>query len=153
MTKMYALDDNRVIAFVVTDAVLGIVLNIVLILSGAGLVAMREWARKLALGVATAKIGRLVLLQGCNIIFILPIMARQMAAGMDEMMTQMPVGPGAAPPPQFGSQFAMLMLAMMSGSAVCTAVFGAIYPILLLWFLTRPDAKAACQAMDEKRAG
>jgi hypothetical protein len=104
--------------------------------------------------VAIGKLVRLVVMQTCNIIFILPIMTKQMTEGMQEMMSQMPVNPGAPPPPQFGPQFAMVMGTMMTASAVCMAVFGAIYPIISLWYLTRPETKAICQAQgSEKRVG
>ena len=66
-----------------------------------------------------------------------------MAETMQEMISQMPSGPGGAPAPQFGPEFAIAMGVMMTVSAVCIAIFGSVYPGLLLWFLTRPAAKAA----------
>jgi hypothetical protein len=148
MSKMYAINDARVITFAVTDMLSAMVLNILMIVSGAGLLRMREWGRKTAIGMAIAKLVRLIVMQACNVFLVLPIVTKQMTEGMQEMMSQMPAGPGGAPPPQFGTQFAMVMGTMMSASAVCVAIVGAVYPILLLWFLTAEDAKAACQAPD-----
>jgi len=145
MTKMYAMHDKRVLGFMITDMLLRIALNVLLIISGAGLVGAKEWSRKLAIKINVAKLVALLMVQAANIIIVLPIMAKQMSEGMQEMMSQMPPGSGGGPPPQFGSDFAIMMGTMMTAGAVFMVIFGSIYPAVSLWFLTRPDVRATCQ--------
>jgi hypothetical protein len=144
MTKMYGMNNPRVIGFSSVDMLSSILLNVVLIVSGVGLVALREWGRKLAIIVAGLKIARLLVLQTISIIFIVPAMAKQMAEAMEQMMSQMPSGSGGGPPPGFSSNFAMVYGTSMTVTAVCMVIFGSIYPCIVLWVLTRPQAKAAC---------
>ena len=144
MSKMYGMNDPRVLGYSIIDIFTGILFNIFLLISGAGLVAMKEWGRKMAIWVAAIKIARLVVLQTCSVIFVAPVMAKGMADTLQEMLSQMPPGPGG-PPPQFGPQLTTVYGTMMTVSAICLLGFGAIYPGILLWMLTRDDAKAACQ--------
>jgi hypothetical protein len=98
----------------------------------------------MAIWVAAIKIGRLVILEAYSVIVVAPVIAKGMAESMQEMMSQMPPGSGGAPP-QLGPQIATIYGTMFTVTAVCMLVFGSIYPGILLWMLTRPDAKAACQ--------
>lgn len=145
MSKMYGMNDKRVIGFMITDMSLKIILNALLIFSGAGLVGAKEWSRKLAIGVNIAKLIGLFAMQTCNIVVVLPLMTKHMTEGMQDMMSQMPPGPGGAPPAEFGSQFALMMGTMMTAGAVFMIIFGSIYPAISLWFLTRPNVRATCQ--------
>ena len=145
MSKMYGMNNPRVMGYSVTDILSGLLLNVFLLISGAGLVGMREWGRKLAVWIAAIKIGRLFLLTIYSIIFVAPVMAKQMTEALQQMLSQMPPGRGGAPPPQMGSELATIYGTMMTVSAAAMLVFGSIYPGILLWALTRPAAKDACR--------
>ncbi len=145
MTKMYGMNDPHVLAYFLTDILSSVLMNSFLVISGVGLVGMKEWGRKLAIWVAAIKIGRLFVSQFYNIVVVVPVWVKQMTEVMEQMMTQMPPGPGGGPPPGFGSQLATIYGIMFTVAAVGTLVIGSIYPGILLWMLTRSDAKAACR--------
>jgi hypothetical protein len=97
--------------------------------------------------VAGIKIVRLIVLQAFSVFVIVPTMTKQMSEAMEQMMSQMPPGPGGAPPPM-GAEFATVYGTLMTISAVCMVVFGSIYPIIVLWVLSRPEAKMYSQSVE-----
>ena len=145
MSKMYGMNQPRVMAYFMTDILSSIVLNVLLLVSGIGLVGMKEWGRKQALWVAAIKIGLLFVLQFYNIVMVAPVMAKQMTEVMEQMMSQVAPGSRGGPPPGFGSELATVYGISLTVTAVGTLLVGSIYPGILLWFLTRPEAKAACR--------
>jgi hypothetical protein len=151
MSKMYGMNDPRVIVYWLVDMLSGVLLNVLLIISGLGLVAMREWGRKMAITIAAIKIVRLLLLQAFSMLVIVPIVTKQMTEAMEQMMSQMQPGPGGAPPPAMGPQLGTVYGTMMTLSAVCMLIFGSIYPGIVLWLLTRPEAKLSGQQLESPK--
>jgi hypothetical protein len=136
-----AMTDPKVLYYGMVDGSTGLFLNLLMFISGIGLLFCKEWARKLALWTAGLKIFRLVLLQAVNMIAIIPIQMK----GTQEMYQQMGVvgqGPDM-------TEMAGMQGAMYTAWAVVMLLVGCSYPALSLWFLSRPGVKAACQLSDE----
>jgi hypothetical protein len=124
---------------------LGIVLNILMIVSGVGLLRVAEWGRRLALSVAWLKILRWIAIVAFTLIVIVPMTTEMTQKLLTQVEAQAKANSrGATPFPMATlSQFAAVAGAV---SSVMTALFAVIYPILLLWFMTRPSTIAAVVA-------
>ena len=128
-----------------TDLTTGIVLNVLLLISGIGLLGLNEWGRVVALWSAGLKLIRLVTLYGYFAVVAAPAMAQQIAGVFEEMIKNQP--PGAdGPGPEEIAEAARFIGFMFSGGAIMMMVAGAIYPTIVLILLTRSSAKAACAA-------
>jgi hypothetical protein len=62
--------------------VTNLILNALMLISGAGMLALRGWARKLAIGVAWAKIFRLVMLTASAFLVVAPVVSNMMSRAM-----------------------------------------------------------------------
>ena len=140
-SHMYGLDNPLVQGYYLTDVVTGFVLNVALLVSGIGLINLKEWGRRLALWVAGLKIARLVALYGFYLVVIVPIVLERMTKGFQELDRAAQQGAaGARPPVAFGATFGTVMAA----GAAMMVVLGVIYPIIVLILLSRRGVKAAC---------
>jgi hypothetical protein len=101
---------------------LGILSCVLLLIAGIGLLALKEWARKLSIGYAIYAILFGILGVALNFAFLTRPMLEQAS------QKQGPEAAGA-------------MGGAIGGSL--GGCFGLIYPILLLIFMTRPNVKAA----------
>src|SRR5262249_25433003 len=72
-------DDPKIQALGLVDFATGFVLNLLLLASGVALVRRRTWGLRLGIGVAFAKIIRLVLLYGYSALVIVPEASLKMA--------------------------------------------------------------------------
>jgi hypothetical protein len=115
-----------------------------MIISGAGLMALAEWARRLALGVAWLKILRWVAMIVVTLVLILPVTVERTQKMFAQIEAQAKVPAGAratvGPMAQMGRYTAILSAVAM----VFSGVVASVYPALSLWFLTRPPCRAAC---------
>lgn len=136
--------DPWLMGYMVADPATGLPLNALMLISGIGLIAAKNWARKLALWVAGFKIVRLVLIYGYAIVVVVPMFAAKMGEMVETTVRSAPQRPGAQLPPQFGQTVAMFYGVSLSAGAVIMILGGAIYPCIVLWVLTRPKVKAAC---------
>ncbi|WP_422926124.1 hypothetical protein [Singulisphaera sp. PoT] len=145
MMNHMGFEEPKFKAFIWADFTTGCLVNLALLASGVGLLMRRMWGIKLAIGVAVAKIVRLVLLYGYSAIEVVPVMSTKMSKAVVEMMEQQQKLQGAKgpPPEQMYETLVRIYSVMGVASAVGMIVFGAIYPIVLLWLLSRPGAKAA----------
>jgi hypothetical protein len=141
MTKLTK--DVRVQGYCLADIVTGMVLNVVMLISGIGLVGLKEWGRVTALWVAAIKIVRLVVLYGVFIVVIVPIITKQFIEIFEEMAKAAPPGAGG-PGAQEMETAGTFMGYMMTGTGIAIMIVGAIYPAVVLWLLSRPRVKAAC---------
>jgi hypothetical protein len=140
-SHMYGLDDPLVQGYYLTDVATGFALNVALLVSGIGLINLKEWGRRLALWVAGLKIARLVALYGFYLVVIVPIILQRMTTGFQELGRAAQQGAGGAgPPATFGATFGTVMAA----AAAMMVVLGVIYPIIVLILLSRRGVKAAC---------
>jgi hypothetical protein len=131
--------DPRYRAYFCGEVSLGIVLNIAMIVAGAGLLATAEWGRRLAIGVAWGKIVRLVAMAVITLTVIVPMTAEYTQPSLDKIAAQARLGG-----PAMSNQMAQVMPILGAVGAVGFTVVGSIYPGLAIWFLTRPRARAAC---------
>jgi hypothetical protein len=124
----------------------GLALNVAMLVSGIGLVQLKEWGRKLALWTFGLKIVRLGVLAMIMIIFILPITAKMSSEMMAGMMQSGAGGPQAA----MMGNMAKLQAAFGTAQAVLGFVFGSIWPVIGIVLLSRPGTRVACQASKPK---
>ena len=136
--------DPRYRAYFCSEVSLGIVLNIAMIVAGAGLLATAEWGRRLAIGVAWGKIVRLVAMAVITLTVIVPMTAEHTQRMLDKIQAKMQAQPGAGVPRSFSKEVARNQAILVAVGAVGFTVVGSIYPGLAIWFLTRPRARAAC---------
>ncbi len=118
-------DDPMLGTWMKVSFVLTPVLCVLWIVSGIGLLRLREWARKLALGLLVLGLAG----QVGGALFVMPAMSRS-------------VGGGMFPP---GSQEAAMMQTMMSAIVVVSIVVGAAVAVTLIVLLTRPHVRIAFQ--------
>jgi hypothetical protein len=139
---MYA--DPRYQAYFWGDVSTGILLNLAMIVAGAGLLATAEWGRRLAIGVAWGKILRLLAMAVITLTVVLPMTTERTQRAFEKMEAQMKARPGGAAPQAFSKEVARMSAVFGAVASVGFTVVGAIYPALAIWFLTRPRARAAC---------
>jgi hypothetical protein len=137
--------DIRLAIYYCTELGVGMLLNLLMVISGVGLLGLAEWARRLAVGVAWAKILRWVAMTIMTMVLVLPITTQKMQKAFDQLEQQTKVRGGRAGPFPMGS---MAQFTAISGAvtAVFEALVFSIYPGLTIWFLTRPRVRAACMA-------
>ncbi|MBN2292008.1 MAG: hypothetical protein JXM70_06250 [Pirellulales bacterium] len=137
MAEMMGMKDRRVIIWGVINGFSGALLNIVMIISGVGLLLLKGWGRLLALWVAGLKILRLAASTAFYCFVCVPIIAQGMMGVMEKVGAQ--AGPAQQPPAlEMGTMFA----AMYWVQAIGFALVASIYPIVCLVLLTRPRVKA-----------
>jgi hypothetical protein len=148
LTGWNILADLRLAIFYLSEVGSGILLNILMIIGGGGLLALAEWGRRLSLGVAWLKIVRQVAMAILMLVLVLPITTERTQKVFAKMEAQIQAKSGAV---------AMRMTDMARIGAIwgaITAIVGAIiaciYPGLMVWFLTRPRARAACLPVSSK---
>ena len=148
MAGMNIMSDPRVAAYYFSEVSAGILLNIVMIISGAGLLGLTNWGRKLALGVAWLKILRWVAMIAVTLIVVLPITSEKMQQAFDKIAAQAQAkgGGAAVNSMQMGRVTAMMGAVVI----VMVGVAASIYPLVTVWFLTRPRAVAACLPVASK---
>ena len=139
---MMGLEGAAVRNYVWVEFLSGLVLNLLLLTAGIGLVMQRPWGIKLGLSVAALKIIRLVAVYGYATVGIIPKVAMGMTKFQLQAMAQQP---GAQKlPPGFADTMTKAMLIWFTSCAVAMIIVGSIYPLVSLWLLSRPSARAAC---------
>jgi len=135
--------DIRLAIYYCTELGVGILLNLLMVVSGVGLLGLAEWARRLAVGVAWAKIVRWVAMTILTMVLVLPITMKKMEPAFAQM--NLPRGGRGSGP---GLMVNISQIGAISGAitAVFEAVVFSIYPGLMIWYLTRPRVRAACMA-------
>jgi len=156
LSKM-GFDDPKLVGFMMADVVTGLILNVLMLVSGIALVRFKPWGVKLGLGVAVAKVLRLVTLYSYGVIVVVPWYSRKMAEFAVGMIQQQPAmggrAGGGAPPIDALIRIYTLTYTV---AGVAVIVVGSIYPLVCLWLLSRPGARAACLAskkLEERGAG
>jgi hypothetical protein len=145
----YGFDDPRVMGHFVLDASSGMLLNLVMVISGFGLLALKEWARKLAIWLGSIKVIRLLFLCLSLLFMVNPIIVRKATAFLqtqaskadEQAQGQEKVGGMSH---QTAVELGRSLNTMLIAYALGPLVVGSIYPILAIILLTRPSALAAC---------
>jgi hypothetical protein len=139
--------DYRIVIYQWADSSTGILLNLLMIIAGAGLLALAEWGRRLAIAVAWLKIARWILIVVVNLVLVIPVTTEKTQPTMAKIDAQISVKSGG----RAATPFPMRSLAQFQAVAgavmvVAGALIASVYPAVSLWFLTRPRARAACLA-------
>jgi hypothetical protein len=135
--------------FSIVDVSTGLVLNIVMLISGIGLLNYKEWGRITAIWLAVLKIIRLITIYTYYALVVVPDMVGNFNTMFKEMFDEIGKGapPGAKMPGQAElDQIGTFMGIAMTATAVTYIIFGVIYPIITLVLLTRQRVKDACAA-------
>lgn len=138
--------DIRIRIYTWSELASGIVLNLLMIVAGAGLLALAEWARRMAITVAWLKIAKWVAVVVVTMVLVIPVTTEKMQKMFVKIEAQTKTRTGRGPTvfPMTGmAEFTAVMSAV---SSVAMALVASIYPALTIWFLTRPRARAACLA-------
>jgi hypothetical protein len=142
---MRLMRDRRLTAWTWTQVGTGIVVNLLLLASGIGLVQLKPWGRTLGLWTAATKIIRLVVLYAYALVAIVPALARMMGEEAFKMVIQQhqvtgrPL-PGYMTLSWWTKTYTLIYSVMFIGMIVA----GSVYPLVVLWLLSRPSARAAC---------
>jgi len=138
------LSDVRLAIYYFSEVGTGMLLNLLMIISGAGLMALAEWARRLALGVAWLKILRWVAIVVVTMFLILPITVERTQKVFQQIETQTKAQSGGRAVVFPMSQMGRFTAIAGAVTVVFSAVVASVYPALSLWFLTRGPSRAAC---------
>lgn len=133
------LRDPVYIGHFAADLASGLVLNLIMLISGVGLIYLKGWGRSLAVAVSWLKIARLFALALSATLFVAPFLARVVSAIEADSI--------AADPKLAGTKAEMGPFVGLSLTAAAWAlfVFGSIYPVLTIYFLGRPSVRQACR--------
>lgn len=138
MAGMMGMTDRRVMVWGVINGLSGAFLNLLMIISGVGLLLLKGWGRSLAIWVAGLKIIRLIGSTSYYCFVCVPVIAQTMINTMQQMTAQAGPAPQQAPA-EMGAWFVGIYCA----TAVGFAIAASIYPIICLVLLTRSRVKAA----------
>jgi hypothetical protein len=151
---MDQLENPTIRGYSFTELAISLPVNGLLLLSGLGLVRLRDWGRRLALWVSGVKVVWLLASTIVAVAIIFPIQS-QLVMKQFEAQMQFQAGlTGGRGPVGFNPQQLSWMVGISStGSALVGFVLAAAYPVLSLWMLTRPGVRAACQSSDSETSG
>lgn len=136
--------DPRVLTYYGVNFGTAMVLNLLMLISGFGLIRFREWGRRMSVGVAWVKLVRLLLVATVSIVVIIPMTTRSMVDAMKKLERDTQAAGAPAADPKEAAEFAEQMAMMSTVYEIGMLLAGSIYPAISLWFLTRPGARAAC---------
>ncbi len=142
--ELTGLSDRRVFVYYVAEIAAGVLLNILMIVAGLGLMGLTEWGRRMAILVAELKILRWVLMTVVSMALVLPITLERTQKMMVKLDAQIKAQGGARGAPFALSDVGRLGAIFGAATAIFSAIVASIYPVLTIWFLTRPPARAAC---------
>ena len=143
MSNMLGMKSPGVFAAYLFDCSTGLILNVLMLISGVGLLKYHAWARKLAMWVAALKILRLLILCALTGLIISPAVSEGMGQFVGEAAQMNPNG-GLPQQNQVAQMKTIYYWSTLISGGVLT-VLGVIYPIISLWLLSRPNVAAACQ--------
>jgi hypothetical protein len=151
ISGMNPMADWRLASYYFAEVGAGLVLNLLMIISGIALVGVTEWGRRLGMWVAWLKIFRWIAMIVAMMVLVLPAgleMSRKAIAAA-EAATK--VQGGGTPIPMPFSEFARVGAIFGAVFVVFSAIIAVIYPAMLLWYLSRPAARAACMKQPEPK--
>ena len=114
--------------FIIVQACLGELLGLLFLTCGIGLLQMKEWARKLGIGLSALRMVVAIAMTAVSMIFVLPKMQHLTGLSGPEMDQAMKFGAA------IGGGIALVTI------AICIVVYS-----LVIYFLTRPEVARACQ--------
>jgi hypothetical protein len=134
--------DPRVVTYYAIEFATALALNVAMIVAGIGLVRYRSWGRTFGVWVAGVKLARLAVVAILAFALVQPILDQAM---QDALRKNPAVGPDVEALAKMetarGPARAYKLVFILGINAL-----GMIYPAVALWFLTRPEARAACRS-------
>jgi hypothetical protein len=139
------------------DIISGPVLDVAMLIAGVGLVLLKGWGRRMAVGVAALKIVRLLVLTGLLVFLVVPQMTdllgqfartdigSKVFTGQLEIANAQRSAAGAGALDLSAGDMVQIFRAMGYVSALMMLGMGLIYPVVTLVVLARPGARLACQ--------
>jgi hypothetical protein len=135
--------DKTIMGVNYAGAITGLILHVVLLISGIGLIRLTPWGRSLGLAWAVLQILQVVLLLGATLVYVLPANKVNTDKQIAKLEAQVKAG-GAGPAEANALQMTKTMASMAAPLAVGQSLSGLIYPIILLILLSTKGARAAC---------
>jgi hypothetical protein len=129
-------------AYYASEVASGILLNLLMIVSGAALMGTTEWGRRLAIWVARLKILRWIAMTLITMIVVLPLSLQMSQKAVSAAEAEIKSQGAAMPLPL--TEFAKIGAIFGAVFMVFVAMVAVIYPAMTLWYLSRPAARAAC---------
>jgi hypothetical protein len=139
--------DIRLAIYSFSEVIAGMILNVLMAISGVGLLRLAEWGRRLAINVSWLKIVRWAAMIVVTLVLILPITVQKAQKMTDSIQAQIQAQAKASGRPAPAMPFMNMGMFMSIAGAVAMvfiALISSIYPALSIWYLTRPPARAAC---------
>ncbi len=138
--KMLSANSPVVKGYYAGDVLTGLLCNVLMFVSGIGLLGLKNWGRMLALATAATKLVRVVALYAVAFpLVVAPVMAQGMTEAMEEFAREHPE--------EAGPNLAGRADTIAAGFAFNSFLFcgaSAVYPLLSLVMLSRRGVKVAC---------
>ena len=149
LQDLNAYTEPRLAIFYILDISTAVVLNVLMIVTGGGLMGLKEWARRLAIRVAQLKILRWLAMVVGAMAVIMPMTMEKMQPAINAMDAQMnAAGAGGMPFPLASIMRWMFIFGVVF--MIFAAIVACVYPAIMWWNLTRPAARAACLKLEPK---
>jgi hypothetical protein len=136
--------DPMIMSVTYAGAITGLLLHILLLVSGIGLIRLTPWGRTLGVWWGPLQIVQVLVLLVVSLIYVLPAVQannEKMFANIDaQAKAKGGGGPADASAVQMGKAMSAIQIPMMIGQSLA----GCIYPVVLLILLSTPGARAAC---------
>jgi hypothetical protein len=139
MLSAPGLMDPRFLGHFLVDLISNLVLNLLLLISGVGLIFLRSWGRTLAVVVAWTKIVRLFFLAVSMTLVVAPYATTVLSTMEKEMAAAAPKAP---PGPSIAAALGMYLTALAWGMFLV----GSVYPAVLIWLLGRSSVRMAVES-------
>lgn len=138
MMGMYdPLTEGSAPAFFIAYGVSGTIFNILLFISGIGLLGVARWSRRLAMVAAVLIMVQMAAYSAYNAFVLGPAMGHSFQNMMDQMNQSAP--PGGPPMPDMSA-----FMALSSGfGSVIALILGCVWPVIILILLNTRDVKRA----------
>ncbi|WP_422926123.1 hypothetical protein [Singulisphaera sp. PoT] len=134
------------------DILTGAILNLLMLASGIGVFQLHEWARRMAIWVASLKIVRLIFLAIFFLAVVVTPLSKFCLAVMNTDLGKVLVASGyqaegnsPAPGVPAASSFEAQLLAFSTISTIFFTFVAILYPTISLILLTRPSTRVACE--------
>ena len=149
LSSMNVMSDPRIAAYYAVEVSAAVILNVLMIVSGAGLLGLKEWSRRMAIIVAQLKIARWGAMTLLQMFVVLPRTMEMTQKAMAVAEAQIKARGGGATMPVPMSEFVRFGMIFAAVWQVFCAIVACVYPALLWWYLSRPPARAACMKQPE----
>ncbi|HWE35003.1 MAG TPA: hypothetical protein VG406_00410 [Isosphaeraceae bacterium] len=137
-----AMDDRRVKPYLWLDAATGIALNVAMFVGAIGLIQLREWGRKTSNWVAAIKVLRIAAALALGVGVVAPAIGLAMGDSLGKFLAQMPTVPRRGTSP---AELKKFMTIGWTAGLIVFELLALVWPVIVLWVLSRPGARAACQ--------